>query len=174
VDRLFLDANVLYSAAESPTSRFQVFWNMNDVELITSVYTLREARRNLDSDALRDRLADLAEGLTVVENPPADFSFTTSLELPEKDRPILLAAIHARATHLLTGDKKHFGRYYGQTIEGVLILPPAEYLRTRSGSWGKVIVLLGSKQNLRTTYASTTENLETLLLSWKETEFSLC
>lgn len=115
MDRLFLDANVLYSAAESPTSRFQVFWNMNDVELITSVYTLR------------------AEGLTVVENPPADFSFTTSLELPEKDRPILLAAIHARVTHLLTGDKKHFGRYYGQTIEGVLILPPAEYLRTRSG-----------------------------------------
>jgi len=92
VDRLFLDANVLYSAAESPTSRFRVFWDMGDVELVTSVYAQEEARRNLDTDTLRDRLADLAEGLTVVENPPADFSFTTSLDLPEKDRPILLAA----------------------------------------------------------------------------------
>ncbi len=67
MDRLFLDANVLYSAAESPTSRFRVFWDMGDVELVTSVYAQEEARRNLDTDTLRDRLADLAEGLTVIK-----------------------------------------------------------------------------------------------------------
>jgi hypothetical protein len=50
VDRLFLDANVLYSAAESPTSRFRVFWDMGDVELVTSVYAQEEARRNLDTN----------------------------------------------------------------------------------------------------------------------------
>ena len=134
MDRLFLDANVLYSAAESPTSRFRVFWDMGDVELVTSVYAQEEARRNLDTDTLRDRLANLAEGLTVIEDIPAESLVSLPLNLPEKDRPILLAAIQAKATHLLTGDKKHFGPYYGQTIEGVLILPPAEYLRTRSGS----------------------------------------
>jgi predicted nucleic acid-binding protein len=133
VDRLFLDANVLYSATESSTSRFQIFWNINDVELITSVYALREARRNLDSDALRDKLTDLTKGLTIIEDIPAESSVALSLNLSEKDRPILLAAIQVKATHLLTGDKKHFGPYYGQTVEGVLILPPAEYLRTRSG-----------------------------------------
>ena len=133
MDRLFLDANVLYSAAESPTSRFRVFWDMGDVELVTSVYAQEEARRNLDTDTLRDRLADLTEGLTVIEDIPAESSVSLPLNLPEKDHPILLAAIHAKATHLLTGDKKHFGPYYGQTVEGVLILPPAEYLRTRSG-----------------------------------------
>jgi len=47
--------------------------------------------------------------------------------LPEKDRPILLAAIRAHATHLLTGDKQHFGPLYGQSISGVLILRPADY-----------------------------------------------
>ena len=46
----------------------------------------------------------------------------------KKDRPILLAAIQAQATHLLTGDKRHFGSLYGQSISGVLILRPADYL----------------------------------------------
>lgn len=132
MDRLFLDANILYSAAESPTSRFHVFWNLADVELITSAYALDEARRNLETDALRDKLEDLRKGLTSIENLPAELSIATPLDLPEKDLPILLAAIHAKATHLLTGDKKHFGRYYGQMVGGLLILPPAEYLRMRS------------------------------------------
>jgi uncharacterized protein len=55
------------------------------------------------------------------------------VKLPDKDRPILLAAIGAGATHLLTGDFRHFGPYYGERIEGVLILPPGEYLSLRAG-----------------------------------------
>lgn len=131
MDRLFLDANVLYSAAESPTSRFHVFWNMKEVELLTSAYALEEARRNLNSDTLQDKLVILMKSLLIVENPLGEYALPPSLSLPEKDRPILQAAIQAKATHLLTGDKKHFGPYYGRTIEGVLILPPAEYLRSR-------------------------------------------
>jgi len=38
------------------------------------------------------------------------------IALPEKDRPILLAAIEARATHLITGDKRLFGKYFGKRI----------------------------------------------------------
>jgi hypothetical protein len=52
-----------------------------------------------------------------------------NLSLPEKDAPIFLAAVAARATHLLTGDLRHFGPYFGRTIGGILILPPATYLR---------------------------------------------
>ncbi len=37
------------------------------------------------------------------------------------------------ATHLLTGDKDHFGRYYGLSIEGVLILRPASYMVIQAG-----------------------------------------
>lgn len=51
--------------------------------------------------------------------------------LPEKDVPILLAAVRSGATHLLTGDFKHFGPYYGKVIEGTRIMPPADYLRSR-------------------------------------------
>jgi hypothetical protein len=49
--------------------------------------------------------------------------------LPDKDVPILLAAIEARATHLITGDVRHFGAYFGKRIEGILVLLPGDYLK---------------------------------------------
>jgi uncharacterized protein len=55
------------------------------------------------------------------------FTLPRGIDLPEKDIPILLAAIDGAATHLLTGDREHFGPYYRQEVAGVLILPPAEY-----------------------------------------------
>jgi hypothetical protein len=53
------------------------------------------------------------------------------ITLPAKDDPILLAAIAANATHLLTGDWKHFGPYRNTVVEGVLILPTTAYFKTR-------------------------------------------
>jgi hypothetical protein len=53
----------------------------------------------------------------------------TGIALPEKDWPILLAAMEASATPLVTGDVRHFGAYFGKRVEGVLIVTPAEYLR---------------------------------------------
>jgi len=44
--------------------------------------------------------------------------------LPLKDRPILGGAIGGRATHLLTGDERDFGKYWGRTIQGVKIVSP--------------------------------------------------
>jgi hypothetical protein len=43
------------------------------------------------------------------------------IRLPEKDVPILVGAIEARATHLISGDLQHFGLYSGNRIEGILI-----------------------------------------------------
>ena len=53
------------------------------------------------------------------------------VDVPAKDRPILQAAIAAKATHLITGDVTHFGEYFGRQIGGVLILAPGDYLRDR-------------------------------------------
>jgi uncharacterized protein len=93
VDRVFLDANVLFSAAYRKDAGLQRLW----------------------------RLAEPDEQQPL----PAD------LDLPDKDLPIFLAALAGNATHLLTGDFKHFGRYFGKTVEGILILPPADYLENR-------------------------------------------
>ncbi len=131
MDRLFLDANVLFSAAYRDNSGLLRLWGLSDVELVTSAYAAEEARLNLSDDIQRGRLKklltevrELAE--TTVAKIPAD------IPLPEKDWPILAAAMSAKATHLLTGDKMHFGKYFGRRIEKILVLPPGEFLRRRA------------------------------------------
>ena len=50
--------------------------------------------------------------------------FLSSLPLPEKDRPVLAAAIRYECDALVTGDRTHFGALYGRTIQGVTIHSP--------------------------------------------------
>ena len=95
--------------------------------LISSPYAIEEARRNLD-DAGRQRLAVLVAGLENVADI-ATGSVPSAVDLVEKDRPILLAAIAAEATHLLTGDRAHCGALFGRRVGRVLIERPADYLR---------------------------------------------
>jgi len=51
--------------------------------------------------------------------------------LPEKDAPILLTAMEAQASHLITGDVRHFGPYFGKLLAGILVLSPSDYLKDR-------------------------------------------
>jgi predicted nucleic acid-binding protein len=131
VDRVFVDANILFSAAYKPLSPLRQLWQLANVDLITSAQAVIEASNNL-SKMRPARLADLTQllqSVTIFPDPLPGFVLPTGINLPDKDKPILRAAIDAQATHLVTGDVKHFGRYYGQTISGVLILPPAQYLQ---------------------------------------------
>lgn len=127
MDRLFLDANVLFSAAYRPDSGLLRFWNLNNVLLCSSRYALEEARINLNDDAQSHRLARLARSIHLFDATPREVR--PDISLPEKDLPILLAAVSAQATHLITGDVRHFGPYFGKAIEGILVLLPSDYLR---------------------------------------------
>jgi len=128
MDRLFLDANVLFSAAYGSQGLLQ-FWKLarrNAVLLLTSAYAVEEARRNLDRLEHRRRLSRLLVDVTVVAEAGPGISCPVSL--PEKDRPVLLAAIQTRATHFVTGDIRHFGPYRLRQVGGVLICTPRDYL----------------------------------------------
>lgn len=129
-DRVFLDANVLFSAAYTDDSRLQEVWRLSAVALFTSTFALEEARRNLQlhNPAGLALLGRLASGLTVTPGVAVG-ALPEEVELLDKDRPILLAAIHSGCSHLLTGDKRHFGALYGRKIQGVLIITPAQYFR---------------------------------------------
>lgn len=127
MDRLFLDANVLFSAAYKADARVSRLWVLNDVVLCSSRYALEEAKFNLGDEDQKARLARLSGSIQFFDAPPDGHLRGTSL--PEKDMPILLAAIEARATHLLTGDIRHFGPYLGKKIAGIAIVLPGEYLR---------------------------------------------
>jgi predicted nucleic acid-binding protein len=129
MDRLFLDANVLFSAAYQDSSRLLSLWKLDDAILITSRYALEEARFNLADDEQRARLTHLSDNVEFFEAGERELPHRISL--PEKDAPILLAAIEARSTHLLTGDVRHFGPYFGKKIEGVAILLPGTYVKMR-------------------------------------------
>jgi predicted nucleic acid-binding protein len=130
MDRLFLDANVLFSAAYKIDARLLPLWKVKNVILCSSHYALAEARINLQDDDQRTRLAKLSSSLHLFEAGPAPLP--SGIVLPGKDAPIFLAAIQARATHLLTGDVRHFRAYFGKKIAGIAIVRPGEYLKRRN------------------------------------------
>lgn len=56
MDRLFLDANVLFSAAYRPDAGLLQLWKIKNVILCSSAYALEEARINLEEENQRARL----------------------------------------------------------------------------------------------------------------------
>jgi uncharacterized protein len=102
VDRVFLDANVLFSAAYRPNSGLRRLWSLPDVTRLTSAYATAEARRNLATVEQRADLTSLLAALTILPDALEPLPIPPTITLPAKDRPILGAAIHAQATHLLT------------------------------------------------------------------------
>jgi uncharacterized protein len=127
MDRLFLDANVLFSAAYRLGAGLLRLWELKDTVLCSSRYAVEEARINLSDECQRQRLDELAVALQLFEASKGPLPAAVSL--PEKDAPILLAAIEAGATHLLTGDIRHFGPYLGRKINGITIVLPGEYFK---------------------------------------------
>lgn len=131
MDRLFLDANILFSAAYRPDAGVTRLWLLAGPVLLTSDYAIEETRRNLSEPSQLERLSEL---LRSVESYPAaslDPALRGDIELREKDWPILGGAVAARATHLITGDLRDFGPYFGTKLLGVMILPPADYLNSQ-------------------------------------------
>jgi len=125
--RIFLDANVLFSAAYRADSGLQQLWKLKNTVLCSSRCALEEARVNLEDEDQRGRLQELAGKIEFCE--AQDRPLPRGISLPEKDIPILLAAIEGRADYLLTGDVRHFGGYFSRKIEGVVVMPPADYLK---------------------------------------------
>ncbi len=130
-DILFLDANVLFSAAYREDSGILKLWKLDSVKLVSSTYAIEEARRNLDASHQKERLQSLL--IEVEECLPyhKEISLPENIALREKDIPILLAAIFIKADYLITGDVKDFGKFYGKKICNITILTPADYLKKR-------------------------------------------
>jgi predicted nucleic acid-binding protein len=133
LDRVFLDANVLFSAAYAQGSRLLELWSLENADLVTSLFALEEARRNLlvhNPEGL-NLLGELVSGMTMVTGTRVG-KLPDDVMLADKDIPILLAAIDSGCSHLLTGDKRHFDMLYGKRVGGVLVQTPAQYLHCRA------------------------------------------
>jgi|SRR4051812_41307148 len=134
--RVFLDANVLFSAAKSDGAvrELLLLVEQSGHHCCVDAYVIEEARRNLAAKA-PDRISVLETLLLRMTSAGAqrmDPVLEASLPLPAKDRPVLAAAIHLGCDALVTGDRTHFGPLYGRTLHGVRIHSPrslAEALR---------------------------------------------
>lgn len=131
--RVFLDANVLFSAAYKEQAGLAVLWKLRGIHLITSLYAAQEAANNLNDEDQQSRLRELIDEIEIVSDALGIDARTQDtlrgIELPDKDRPILAGAVAAEADYLLTGDIQHFGKYFGQVLCGVRILRPADFLK---------------------------------------------
>lgn len=129
--KLYLDANVIFSAAHREEGRAQdlvALARVGHCDLLTSTHALEEARRNLQlkSGGFERRLMEaLAQITVVVEAPAAVVDWAREQGLPLKDAPILAAAVHADADLLVTGDTRDFGHLLGTTLRGTRIVTPA-------------------------------------------------
>jgi len=132
--RIFLDANILFSAAKSDGAVRRLLDLLIGAghECWADGFVAEEAQRNL--------AAKFPEGLPVLDvllsrlhvgpiHAP-DPVLEGVLPLPEKDRPVLAAAIRHRCEALVTGDRTHFGRLYGKAIHGVTIHSPRSIAET--------------------------------------------
>lgn len=135
--RVFLDANVLFSAARQQGAMFELLHLIAEFggSCHADPYVVEEARRNLIVKH-PERVAALEELLAAVEvaASPTLGSTPAGVVLEEKDVPVLLAAIAARCDVLVTGDRTHFGQLFGATVHGVEVLAPAELARRLLGS----------------------------------------
>lgn len=132
--RVFLDANILFSAAKSDGAVRALVSVLLDRghECCVDAYVVAEARRNLvnkGSQAVQVLDALLGQ----LQIAPARAGVVEALELdwlPPKDRPVLAAAIRLGCDALVTGDRKHFGSAYGQKVGGVTIHSPRSLAET--------------------------------------------
>ena len=119
--RIFLDANILFSASfpKSHLAEFLAELQRHAV-LLTNAYAKTEAARNIAAKQPK-RLPAHEKFVASLELVTLQL-FDPGVRLAEKDQPILCGAIAGGADFLLTGNKKDFGHLFGETVRGVKIV----------------------------------------------------
>ena len=133
--KLFLDANVIFTAAYSAEGLSRGLFRLAEAEkctLCTSAFAHEEALRNIQKKApdKMQNLKNLMIQLSMLpEANPEWVAWVERLPLTEKDAPVLAAAIQGKADIFVTGDKRDFGHLFGKIVEGVTILTPANAVK---------------------------------------------
>ena len=130
--RVFLDANVVFTAVHNPEGKAALVIELGGRglwDVYSSRFAVEEARRNIARKFPQclHVLMTILRGVRLVEHR-VDLYFPEGLA--RKDQPIFQAALACRATHLLTGDLKDFGRFMNrpkQTAD-IRIQTVAEFL----------------------------------------------
>jgi uncharacterized protein len=128
--RLFLDANIIFSAALTDGAVRRLLHDLKHGNhiLVMDEYVWEEARRNLQiyrPAAIKD-LHELAVMFQIAGAETGSLSMNIPPEIPEKDIPVLRSAAANRCNMLITGDRTHFGSCFGKQIAGITIVSPRQ------------------------------------------------
>ena len=125
--RIFLDANVLFSAAQTDGAVRRLITRLHesDHQLVTDAHVWEEARRNLlvRYPAALPALDALIPTIRIFPLRGGDEG-AGSLPIDDKDKPVLAAAITLHCHALITGDRTHFGHLFGTAVHRVPIYSP--------------------------------------------------
>jgi len=112
--KLFLDANIIYSAAKSKLGASYLIFQLRgrfNFQLISSRLALVEAERNITEKKSSETVESFYKLIEVkkiisVDSKQAKHYYKRVIE--EKDAPILYGAKQSKADYLITLDRKHF------------------------------------------------------------------
>ena len=124
--KVFVDANVLFSAAydlKSRSAAVLLVGASKGLLLVTCGYAAEEASRNLQRKA-PGALERFPTILKTCASVPTVVQGAAPAGLPSKDHPIWLSARAAACEVLLTGDRKDFGKL--AKGPGLRVLSPRE------------------------------------------------
>jgi predicted nucleic acid-binding protein len=132
VTRLFLDANVLFTAAHNPQGKAALVMELDQAgiwQVVSSAYAMEEARRNI-ARKYPDRLEQLETLTRDLRLTPASPVTDCPPGLPPKHCPIYQAARACKADVLLTGDIRDFGFLMNdrEKANGLQVQTVAEFL----------------------------------------------
>ncbi len=139
--KVFLDANVFFAAAGSPTGGSAFVLELakkKKIRAISGAHALAEAERNLkkklDEKALDRHYQNLLEAKPIIQDiDRVPLGVATALEqlLPRKDVPILLGAMLSDANFLITLDRKDFldNKRLKEDELSFLIITPGVFLQ---------------------------------------------
>jgi len=130
--RFFLDSNVLFTAAHNPEGKASLVIELaagGNWEVVSSAYCVAEARLNLERKhpAALGRLQEILRAIRLVPDVAGE---RCTLPIPEKDRPVFAAAQRCKATHFLTGDRRHFSPYMNKPKDtmGIVVQTVGDFL----------------------------------------------
>ncbi len=114
--KVFIDSSVLLSAACSKTGASAAvfgYCKKKVIEGCVSSYVLGEIQRNAirklkEMEKIRLHRLLVVSGLKLVTDPADAFSRKARTLVPEKDVPVLAAALSSLCNYLVTLDVKHF------------------------------------------------------------------
>ena len=128
---LFLDSSVALAASLSATGASREVFNHASRQrwrLLISPWVLREVRDNLTDKPPEAAHAWVSlRAQATVEDDELTFDWPVLFQA-SKDKPVLFTAL-ACADVLLTLDRRDFRDLLGQTIYGLRVLTPGEFLR---------------------------------------------